>query len=112
MTAAPPPPKKLMTSATAAATACGVGTARTRLTAFTGDILLAAAFEICFVPAATLQAKPSCRNFLFQLSLVTGRTNYQWFRTQLLQGFMLVTASITLIFVNGHNDSKKKSKTA
>jgi len=89
-----------MTGATAAA-AAGAATAGGVAT-FAGDVFLVAAFEVGFVPAATFQAKAGRGDFLFQLGFVTGRADHQRLRTQFLQGFMFVTASIALVFVDRH----------
>ena len=97
---------KSVTGATTAAASAGVGTgaggcaARTAVLA--GDILFAAALEVGFVPAAAFQAETRGGNFLFQFGLVAGRTNYQGFRTEFLQGFMFVTTGVALVFVNRH----------
>jgi hypothetical protein len=74
---------------------------------FTGNIFLIAAFKIGFIPATTFKTESGRGNFLFQFRFITGRTDHQRVGTKFLQSFVLMTAGIALIFINGHSDSKK-----
>lgn len=87
-----------MTGATAAASASGFVCAF----AVASHILFVATFKVGFVPATALEAKSGGGYFLFQFVLIAGGAGQQRLSTQFLQGFVLMSASIALVFINRH----------